>query len=455
LWQEAQGNPPQRTMPQVQEEFRRTGEIPQARPWQTPAYPGSPIRQFLGGALQAGSAAIPPLMEASGVMRGMQAGGLLSRVGARAIPTMAESATAMGGSAAAGGNPQDVIAAGSLPIAMRLLGAPVAKILGRSFAESVMPDQVRDAVARNIEQRFGPPILPKKLWEEHINPNQGLFLPSTNTTAYIKQLDIPEATSFTNARLASDIRKTLQKYADPSTMTGRSQMTLPGSQGVFGQPENMRTLGNMYDDMNKIDTLASLARKEGMKYYATKLYGVKDAMLDDMINAVPKLADARAATWKQGNVTRLWDVMTAGKPIDEWRVASKEPWVTKAFSESEKADIYKTMDQMARLGGGEHWVGRILGHAALGAVGAGGGAMIGGPQGGVIGGAAGVLMPHVLGLMMSNAGGRAYMRGLMKKYPTGLTSAGANAAMQWYLAATQTGSLAESPSGQVVGSLGR
>jgi hypothetical protein len=204
-------------------------------------------------------------------------------------------------------------------------------------------------------------------------------------------------------------------------------------------PQDTVTLGNMYDDMRKLDMYAGMAQKEGLGYYAGKLRDVKDSMLDDMVKAVPALKDARAATWKQGNVQRLWDIMGTGRPIDEWRSAAKESWVNKAFTKSEQEDITRTMEQMARLGGGEHWVGRILGHAAIGG---GVGWATGHPAtGAMIGGAAGVLMPHVMGQAMANPGGRAFLRGLMSKYPMGMTASAANALMQWYMASMQTGGL--------------
>ena len=395
----------------------------------------------LGTALQVGSAFVSPGLNMTKPIQALQQGGRLARIAGQAIPAMAEAGTSMAGSALGGGTSADIQAAGIVPIAMRVVGMPVSRALGRATAESVMPDQVRNAVAQNLEKQFGPAVFPKRLWEEYVNPNQDMFIPSEQTTAFLKKMDLPSSVTMTNARLQRDLTNTIKKYVSPDTMRGGT-MTLPGmGPGAYGMPQDMRTLGNMYDDMNKIDMFATQARREGLNYYAKQLYQLKDSMLDDMVKAVPKLADARQATWKQGNVSRLWDVMRSGKPIDDWREAVKEPWVNKAFNKSEVEDITKTMDQMARLGGGEHWVGRILGHAAFGAIGGAIGAATGGPWASIIGGGGGVLMPHILGQMMANAGGRAYLRGLMSKNPAGMTAATANAITQWFLAAQRTGSL--------------
>jgi hypothetical protein len=449
LWKESQGLTEQPKLEDVQQQFKQTGQLPGAREYQTPVYPGSPLRQLAGTALQVGSAFIPPLMEAGifpRITQGLQAmrgAGQMGSMASRAIPMAAEAATATAGSKLSGGGPMEMGLSAALPMANRIFGAPSVKgLLGRPLAESMLPDMTRDAVASNIEKQFGPSVFPRTLWEQNVRPYNDMFLTTPKTVESLKKLVFPGEINLTSGRLTRDVQRILAKYT-PSSAANRPQLILPrmgpGKYGMPEMPSDAITLGNMYDDMRKLDMYAGMAQKEGLGYYAGKLRDVKDSMLDDMVKAVPALKDARAATWKQGNVQRLWDIMGTGRPIDEWRSAAKESWVNKAFTKSEQEDITRTMEQMARLGGGEHWVGRILGHAAIGG---GVGWATGHPAtGAMIGGAAGVLMPHVMGQAMANPGGRAFLRGLMSKYPMGMTASAANALMQWYMASMQTGGL--------------
>lgn len=443
IGQDSMGNPTDATPQSAQAAFM-AGQDPRGQ-YTGSQFPGSPGRGLtqgvlsgLGQTMQIGSALVSPASRMIPQVQRMIQG--MGRAGGMA-PAVAESGMAATGAALQGGSGADMLLSAAMPPAVRAFHENTARRMGRATMAALTPDQITAAAMKNIDNRYGPGFVASKLWETEIRPYNKTFLATPETAKALQGFQLPMGSTATEQNIATRLMMVTDKYN--INMRGR-QMNLPrlgqGSQS-FGMTPTSVDLGTMYDDAKILDLIAEDARKYNLKNYATNIVDLKAKMMEDMVSAFPQLKAARAASVKEGNVQRLWDVMNSEKPAVEWMRVRNSSQMRKAFpSNAEQADLAHTMDIMSSVGGGSHWIGRILGHSTGAILGAGGGGLVGG-QGGALAGASagGALAPFIMGELMANWGGRAFLRGLMKRDPVGLTPASANAIMQWWISKRKAG----------------
>lgn len=460
IGQDSMGNPTDATPQSAQAAFM-AGQDPRGQ-YTGSQFPGSPGRGLtqgvlsgLGQTMQIGSALVSPASRMVPQIQRMVQG--MGRAGSVA-PALAESGIAATGAALQGGSMADIALSAGMPPAVRAFHENTARRAGRAMMAAMTPDQLTAATMKNIENTYGPPTIASKLWETEIRPYNKTFLATPETAKALQGFQLPMGGTANEQNIATRLLMITDKYN--INMRGR-QMNLPRTsaanqgrmgQNSFGMTPTSVDLGTMYDDAKMLDLIAADARKYNLNNYASNIVDLKARMMDDMVGAFPQLKAARAASVKDGNVHRLWDIMTTEKPAIEWMKVKDSSQMRKAFpSSSEMADISHTMDMMSNVGGGSHWIGRILGHATGAILGGGAGGLVGGDQGAMAGASAGgALAPFVMGELMANWGGRAFLRGLMKRDPVGLTPASANAIMQWFISKRKAGN-EETPADSMFG----
>jgi hypothetical protein len=361
------------------------------------------ILPAIGQGIAIGSAFLPGMAGLAGMPN-------LARAAKFAEPLLAAGGTALDPRA----TPTDIGLAGAVPAISRGFNAAAARPGARGFFGSIAPDQMRQQIRGEMAQRFGPRIASKQLFDEYVNPNMDLYVHPRKALESARITSLPEDLIIAGRR--------------PKAIVADFQNSFGPGSGT------MQSMGKLQDYFHQVGAAAEDAYDHGFKNYSQELFKFQKSIMDDMVEAVPQLKDARHAFLRENNITRLGKIMRQGKPLDEFDDFRKTGFFKAGnYTKQEVREMNDLTAMVARLGGGEHYFGKILGHGIFGtAMGAAMGGTAGAGVGFGLGAATGFMFPEIIGTAMSKAGGRALLRGLIKRNPAGWTPSALNAMYQWY-----------------------